>query len=460
MRACESSCNPVQVIAPVICGHSAGTETVTKRKIDDPWQAQGKLTDSLVAALTPPPATGKGNRIRWDGEAGVPGFGARITSSGGRDSRSFVLRYRNRGGRDRILTIGSFPEWSVNRAREQALSLKRRIADGRDPLGERQELRDAPTVNDLVDRFETEHVAKKRPGTAAGYRANLRVHVRPVIGRLKVADVSYRDIERMHHRIAQTAPYAANRTLAVTSKMFALAVKWGLRPDNPCKGVERSEEHRRETFLSPAQIIKLGEVLNVHSERTSARAVQLLSLTGSRRSEVLGARWVEFDLEAGVWTKPHANTKSKRDHRLPLSAPALQVLAEMRAEADAEDARRASRGLAPLPFLFPGQGGKPLQNVKRFWASVCRQAGLRNVRLHDLRHTHASILASQGFSLPVIGALLGHSQPATTHRYSHLMDDPLRAAAERVAAIITGGKSSDEVVSLPCGQHGSSGHDR
>jgi len=341
------------------------------------------------------------------------------------------------------MTIGSFPDWPATKAREQARNLRRLIDAGRDPLAERQEQRDALTVNALVDRFDAEHIAVRlRPHTARDYRAMLRLHIRPAIGRLKVASVAFEDIARMHSGVARSAPYAANRVRSVCSKMFSLAAQWKLRADNPCRGVERSAEHRREVFLSPTQIAKLGEVLAAHPERASAQAVQLLALTGARRSEVLGARWDEFDLEAGVWLKPHSNTKQKRDHRLPLSAPALQILAEMRDDADAADR------LTPSAFLFPGRRGRPLLSVKRFWTSVASKSGLHGVRLHDLRHTHASILASQGFSLPLIGALLGHTQPATTARYAHLMDDALRAATERVGAVIMGG-SEAEVVSLP-----------
>src|SRR5205823_2183562 len=130
-------------------------------------------------------------------------------------------------------------------------------------------------------------------------------------------------------------------------------------------------------------------------------------------------------------------------------APAMALLSEMRAGADQEDVRRAKHGLPAIPFLFPGKDGQPLQEIKRFWASVCSKAGISGVRLHDLRHTYASILASSGLSLPIIGALLGHSQAATTNRYANLMDDPLRAATERAGAVISGaGTPGGEVLPI------------
>ena len=149
---------------------------------------------------------------------------------------------------------------------------------------------------------------------------------------------------------------------------------------------------------------------------------------------------VESDLVAGIWLKPHTNTKQKRDQRLPLSAPALALLVEMKADADRENARRVRDGLAPLVHVFPSKAGKPLAEIKHFWHLCATKLGPSGVRLHDLRHTHASILASLGMSLPLIGSLLGHTQASTTQRYAHLMDDPLRAAVERVGTIVTAGR--------------------
>ena len=304
-------------------------------------------------------------------------------------------------------------------------------------------------MNELADRFDAEHLSRRRPSTQVDYRSILRMYVRPAFGTMKVADIRHSDVERLHARISKTAPYRANRTVAVLSKMMALAVKWEMRGDNPVKGIERAPEERRERFLSPAEIARLSEALLAHPERTSANAVRLLLLTGARRGETLAATWPQFDLAGGVWTKPSATTKQKKEHRVPLSAPALQLLSDMKAAADRENERRAADSLAPIAAIFPGTDGKPLTDIKHFWASVCRKAEISGVRVHDLRHTHASILASLGLSLPIIGRLLGHTQAATTQRYAHLMDDPLRAAVERAGSVITGaGRVGAEVVAM------------
>jgi integrase len=206
--------------------------------------------------------------------------------------------------------------------------------------------------------------------------------------------------------------------------MFSLAIGWDLRPDNPCKGIAKNPENRRERFLTPAELDRLMAALTAHP-RQSADAVRMLLLTGARRGEVLGATWDQFDLVAGVWTKPASMTKQGRLHRIPLNAAAMQLLREMRDRADG-------------PTLFPGRGrSTPQTTLKKFWASVCRDAGIQGVRLHDVRHSYASYLAGAGLSLPVIGALLGHSSPATTARYAHLADGALRIATEKVGAIVT-----------------------
>ena len=421
-----------------------------------------KLTDSVVKAMNKPEA---GNQITYDED--VKGFGLRVTSAG---AKAFVLNYRA-GGRERRITIGSYPDWSVLAARDHAKGLKRQIDNGEDPMADRHADRAAPTIDSLADRFVAEHLSKRRGGTDRAYQSLLKLYIRPQLGKLKVADLRHSDVEKLHRDVVKRGPYQANRTIAVLSKMLALAVKWEMRTDNPVKGIERAPEEKRERFLTPAEIGRLAEVLATHRERSSCNAIRLLLLTGARKGEMLAARWAEFDLAAGVWVKPSAHTKQKKDHRVPLSAPARSLLAEMRAEADIEIKRGGT-----AEFLFPSfDAAKHLTEIKRVWLAVCVAAGLAErvpqtdakgkvvtsakgepvmvwqatVRVHDLRHTYASILASSGLSLPVIGALLGHTQPGTTQRYAHLMDDPLRAATERVGAVFVGaGKAGADVVAI------------
>ncbi len=391
-----------------------------------------KLTDSIVKNLVSP-ATGY--RIEYDSD--VKGFGCRITAAG---ARAFVLNYRTKAGRERRYTIGSFPDWSVSAARAEAKELKQRVDRGEDPMGEVQALRAAPTVADLSQRFTKEHLPKTRESTRKEYAALIDGYIVKSLGSLKVADVTYSDVDALHRKISKHAPYRANRTISLLSKMFELAIRWDYRTDNPAKGIERNQELKRHRYLSGDEVGRLSMALAEHRDQVAANIIRLLLLTGARSAEVRGMRWDELDLKAGIWTKPASTTKQKLEHRVPLSAPARQLLSELRGQAR-EDAE----------FVFPSFGVKGYRgDMSVDWKDLCKAAGISDARIHDLRHTYASVLASAGLSLPVIGALLGHSQPATPARYAHLFDDPLRAATERVGAIVTG-KVTAEVIPLKGG---------
>lgn len=203
--------------------------------------------------------------------------------------------------------------------------------------------------------------------------------------------------------------------------MFSLAVRWGWRPDNPAKGVEKYHEDKRTRWLSEEELRALTTALAGHPNQIAADAIRLQLLTGARIGEVLTATWADFDLERGVWTKPSHHTKQKRTEHLPLSSAAIDLLGSIQARSTTE-------------HLFPGKiPGQPLRELKRFWAQVFEAAGLSDYRIHDNRHTHASHLVSSGLSLTIVGRLLGHTNPTTTHRYAHLADAPLREAAEVMA---------------------------
>ena len=283
-----------------------------------------RLTDSDVKKLQTPTI---GNRITYDAE--LKGFGIRVTKAG---ARAFILNYRA-AGRERRITIGSFPDWSVKAAREQARALKRRIDVGEDPMADRDDERAAKTVNELCDLYESEYLPARRATTQEDYRSLIRLYVRPQFGKLKVAVIRHAEIASLHREIAKRAPYRGNQLVAVLSTMMSLAIKEGWREDNPTRGIERAHEEKRERFLSPAEIGRLAEALATHPEKISANAIRLLMLTGARRGEVLSATWDQFDLAAGVWTKPSAHTKQNKVHRVPLSAPARALIADMKNEA-------------------------------------------------------------------------------------------------------------------------------
>jgi integrase len=360
--------------------------------------------------------------VTYDRE--TKGFGARVTAAGG---KAFILNYRRKSdGLERRYTIGAFPDWSAAVAREEAKRLKRHIDGGGDPVGEHQADRAAPTMADLCERFIEEYLPRKRPSTQKEYRLQIASEILPRLGRLKVANVTFSNIDALHHGITAKAPYRANRVVALLSRMFSMAIRWHWRTDNPCTGIERNQEHKRRRYLSADELTRLIRGLDEHRDRQSADIIRLLLLTGARRGEVLQARWEDFDLVSGVWSKSAATTKQKTEHRVPLSDAARQLLLDLR-----------YRVAVDAEWVFPARDGLPRRDVKDAWANLCRAADITDARVHDLRHTYASVLASAGLSLPIIGQLLGHTTPTTTARYAHLCDDPLRAATERASAIIT-----------------------
>jgi integrase len=389
-----------------------------------------RLTDRAIKAIAAPK---HGMQLVYD--TMVTGFAVRVTAAG---AKSFVLRYRTRHGRERTYTIGAFPDWQTTTARREAAMLKRRVDAGGDPVSDIVTVRKAATVDGLCNRFIAEYLPRKRISTQSTYRLQIESEIRPALGRLKVAAVTFDDIDAVHRGITKRGrPYRANRVVALLSRMFSMAVKWRMRTDNPCKGIERNTEYQRRRYLSTDELSRLAAALEKLRDQQSANIIRLLLLTGARRGEALQARWADIDLTAGTWSKPASSTKQDAPHTVPLSAAACRLLNGIRQQAP----RRSE-------WVFPDSNGGHRRDVKEAWATACRAAGIKGARLHDARHTFASVLASAGLSLPVIGALLGHATPVTTARYSHLFDDPLRAATERASAIIAGAESAD-IVPLP-----------
>jgi integrase len=263
----------------------------------------------------------------------------------------------------------------------------------------------------------------------------------------KVADVHGGDIADMHHRITESGrPVRANRILTIASKMFSLALvpkagetlPWrNATHGNPCKGIERNPEEAKERFFSQSELTAIGDALAKYSGG-AADAVRLIMLTGCRPVEATRAQWEEFDREPGYWIKPSAHVKQRKTHKLPLSPAAIELI---------ERLRRKRKG---NKWVFPGnRPGEPLALLWRVWDFVRRETGLgKGARLYDLRHTFASVGAGGGLSLPIIGRLLGHTQPRTTQRYAHLADDPLREAAEKITTVITGAGKAATIVPL------------
>jgi integrase len=375
----------------------------------------GKLSKRFIETA---PARDKAY-ILWDGD--IPGFGVRVMPSG---LKAFVLQYRI-GRRSRTMSLGYTQVITPDKARGMAIAHLAAIENNRDPLAARDDRREALTVRELAARFDAEHIAVQvKPSTAAEYRRSLNKAILPVFGRRPVAEVSREEIARFRHTYRHV-PYFANRCLAILSKMFNLAELWGLRPDgsNPCRHIRKYTEERRERFLSAAELRRVGQVLaEMQAERvempSALIAIRPLILTGCRLSEILTLKWEHVDLDGGVLNLPDSKTGAKAVY---LGQPAVDVL----------------RGIPPLPgnpWVITGKKpGRHLFGLQEVWQRVRARAGIPDVRIHDLRHTFASVAVAAGQGLPMIGKLLGHTQVQTTARYAHLAADPVKAAAEQVS---------------------------
>lgn len=375
----------------------------------------GKLTKRRVDAAKP------GETI-WDGE--IPGFGLRVWPAG---ARSYVLKYR-RGAVQRWLTIGRHgAPWTPETARVEAKKLLGRVASNEDPAAERADLRNAETVEAFAETYLANYArARKKPSSAGEDERNLKNHIIPALGSLRVRDVTRAEIARFHQSMRET-PYAANRCRALLSHMFKMAERWGVRPDNsnPCAHVEKYKEKGRERFLSPEELARLGKALADADAKGESpyvtAAIRLLLFTGARLNEILSLEWAQVDLEAKLLRLPDSKTGAKT---IALPAPAVETLAKL--------PKQESN-----PHVICGaRTGARLINLQKPWRRIRAAAKLEDVRLHDLRHSFASVAVAGGMSLPLIGSLLGHSQPQTTARYAHLADDPRLAAADAVAKSI------------------------
>ena len=398
-----------------------------------------QITKRLVDALKPK-AT---EYFVWDGA--LAGFGVRVQPSG---VMSYVVKYRAGSGRSaptRRLTLRRVGTLTPDEARILARRMLGSVAHGEDPAAQRAAEKRASTLAEVGEAFLTEHVeAKRSASSAASYRDLLERLAYPDLGKRKAEKITSAEIQRLHGKHAQT-PYQANRLLRVLSSLYSFAAKIHAVPVgyNPCRGIERFPEEGRERFLSTQELAAIGEAIREaetvglpyevdeegpkakHAPKEASRrtvigphaaaALRLLIFTGARLREILHLKWEEVDFERGLLVLPKSKTGKKT---IVLNAPALAVL----------------NGLPKVgSYVIAGAADdRPRADLKKPWRAVSKRAGLKGVRIHDLRHTHASVGAGAGLGLPIIGKLLGHTQSATTQRYAHLDNDPLRKASEQI----------------------------
>lgn len=411
-----------------------------------------KLTKRSVDATQP----GEKRYIVWDSE--LKGFGLRVLPSG---VKTYIVIYRAGGGGrnapQREFTIGRHGPITPDAARAEANRLLGRVRLGGDPADDRSNARAELLIADLCDLYLKEGVSLKKASTIATDKMRIERHIKPLLGRKRVSLVTNSDVERFMRDIAEgktavatsqkgrkrTDPVArggrgtASRTTGLLGAIFTFAVRRGMRPDNPVHGIKRYKDRKSQRYLSSEELAALGVALENTAYSAKGRTVvRLLVLTGARKSEIEALRWESVDFQRSCLQLRESKTGEKV---IPIGAPALSLLRSIEREDES-------------PFVFPSASDpmKPYVGTPKVWRRIRADAGLPNVRLHDLRHSYASIAAAGGQSLQLIGKLLGHRDVKTTAQYAHLADDPAMRAADRTsdaANAALSGKSA-EIVTL------------
>lgn len=348
----------------------------------------------------------------------LKGFGVRVRPSG---RKTYFVMMRHKCVMRRF-TIGSHGTVTAELARLKAKQIISDLAIDKNPTAEQEAVRNSVTVRSLGERFIDEYVpCHLKPSTAGEYQRCVEIFINPEIGTMKLVSVERTDIAKIHHQLRHI-PYQANRVLGVLSIMFNLAESWNLRPafTNPCRGVRKYKEKKRERFLSREELRRLGEALRIEEELTpsAVACIRLLLLTGCRLGEIQILKWSYLDLDTCLAFLPDSKTGRKT---LYLGSVAVKLLRTIPRRRD-------------NPYVVTGDvEGQHLTDMQKPWRRIRRLAELPDVRIHDLRHTFASSGVALGQSLPIIGKLLGHSQPQTTARYAHLAASPALEVADKIS---------------------------
>lgn len=392
-------------------------------------QNTSPLTKSTIANARP------SSKKYWMRDGKVPGLGVLVLPSG---VKTWYLRYDTAAGRERQHKIGRADTLSPEVAREQAHKLLGAAAKGEDPTTARQQLRASPTLREFQALLERRHYYTMAKGTQANYEVIWRLHVLPFMGGMRVAEVTPAHIADLlaHKRQTGGTEFNVTKIRMMLSAAFNLAETWGLRPQhtNPCRLVKVRQDKARRRYLKPAETVRLGQALdqwaNTPQRWLFACLVRLLLFTGARLREIMECRWEWVDLDAGLISIPpeHHKTGGRTgdDRLIHLPPEAVDILGQLRRFSDSA-------------WIIPGQDpSKPFNGYRRLWLQVLEVAQIKNLRVHDLRHSFASYAISYGgLNLPAVGQLLGHTSAATTNRYAHLITEAAAAHAAKTTKLIT-----------------------
>ena len=392
-----------------------------------------KISNSTVRNLTPGPKPA----FYWD--EGLPGFGIKVTPKG---KKVYVCQYRPGGGAQspsRRMSIGNHGHLTPEQARAVAKKVLGEVATGADPAHERQLRRQQITVSQLCDRYLQEACATKKQSTLDTDRGRIERHIKPLLGRKRVPDVTRADVKQFLHDVATgktvadipTGPHGrarvsggkgtATRTVGLLGSIFTYACDLELIDTNPVRGIKRFPDRKMERFLGESELMDLGAALEAaESDGLNPQAlniIRLLIFTGARKGEIEKLRWREVNAANGLLCLEDSKTGQKV---IRLNAPAMQLISGLPRIDESE-------------FVFPAlKGVGHYTGTPKVWREVRKRAGSEDLRLQDLRHSYASMAASIGASLPIIGALLGHRSAATTQRYTHFAPDPIKTMSDAV----------------------------
>ena len=377
-----------------------------------------RLTLKVIRDLQP-------GQVKFDRD--LPGFGVRMQ----RRFKTYFVKYRTKAGKQRWHTIARHPIYTPDQARKAALTILAQVAAGSDPSQAlkvaRQTEREAQTIAEAGDDFLDTHTPKLKPSSAVEYRRLFDQRIKPTIGKLNVKDVTRGDVASWHAKMTD-AKRQANFALSILSKFMSWAEDNKLRPtnSNPCTRITRFPEQQRERFLTPDEFQRLGTALSAAEvagkmNPYAIACIRLLVLTGCRFGEVLSLKWDYVDFANSRILLPDSKTGKKV---VILNPPALDVLNSIPRQTNS-------------PYVLPARDpGKHMEGIRKPWDTIRETADLKDVRLHDLRHSFASVGAASGVSLHMLGALLGHSNASTTKRYAHLADDTLSGVTEQIGGEI------------------------
>jgi integrase len=346
----------------------------------------------------------------------VSGLGVMVFPSG---TKTFFLYKRVNGKPDKI-KLGKFPELSVEQARKAAYAAVNLINSGKNPNKEKQIVQSEYTFKEIFDKF-LEDYAKKRKKT---WKEDQNIYSRylAILVNKKLSVITRSDIEKLHHNIGDTnGIYAANHALALIRTVFNKAISWGWKGANPCSEVKKFKEKSRERFLQGNELPRFFEALDKEPNEKFRVFFYICLLTGARRSNVLSMNWNDINLDCGTWCIQE--TKNGDPQTIPLSDEAINILKRIMAS-------RTNDWVFPSTTSASGHVKEP----KKVWKRVLKMAGIKDLRIHDLRRTLGSWLAATGANSFIIGKSLGHKTQSSTAIYARLNLDPVRESVSKATS--------------------------